>query len=549
MARFEITSPDGKRYEITAPDGATQDQVLAYAQQQFENDITTLPTMTAKPDFSTVQSTPADTVPDREEDVAQWQGQYSPMRRAGMAAVSGIADTINTVGNWTGLIDDAQAAQNLARIDAIRDESPVSAIAGDVATFAVPASKIGQLGRAGRYVGNAALGATIGATRGVREGETRTGNAVMGGVLGAAGEGAAGVLRAAGARSAGAVREGVRLAAEAAKRAGIPVYASQVSSSIPAKVAASASKYLPFSGAGQAAERQQVAFNRALSRSMGAEADQLTDDVVRGARKQLSADYTDIYGRNSVPLTSDAVTKLAEVRNSVARGLTDDQARVIDNFLDDIIENADQGVLTGEKYQALRTLMQKAERNDAVGSAVGQVRKALDSIAESAVGPKDAELLKQTRQRWANLRTIERALQQVSGAMGDVRPASIWPLLRGGSTQEMRDLGRVGQLIKDPIADSGTGARNLFYATLGTGAGTSPLTGGASLAPAALMTLGGATIGRAANSNALANFMLRDGRGQVQNALARYAAPASIGAVPVVVEQDRPKKKRKRPSD
>ena len=35
MAKFEITAPDGKRYEVTAPDGASQDEVLAYAKQQF----------------------------------------------------------------------------------------------------------------------------------------------------------------------------------------------------------------------------------------------------------------------------------------------------------------------------------------------------------------------------------------------------------------------------------------------------------------------------------------------------------------------------------
>lgn len=36
MPRYEITSPDGKKFEITAPDGATQEQVLAYAQEQFK---------------------------------------------------------------------------------------------------------------------------------------------------------------------------------------------------------------------------------------------------------------------------------------------------------------------------------------------------------------------------------------------------------------------------------------------------------------------------------------------------------------------------------
>lgn len=35
MPDFEITSPEGKKFVVTAPDGATQDQVLAYAQQNF----------------------------------------------------------------------------------------------------------------------------------------------------------------------------------------------------------------------------------------------------------------------------------------------------------------------------------------------------------------------------------------------------------------------------------------------------------------------------------------------------------------------------------
>jgi hypothetical protein len=35
MARYEITSPDGRRFEVTAPDDAGQDDVLAYAQSNF----------------------------------------------------------------------------------------------------------------------------------------------------------------------------------------------------------------------------------------------------------------------------------------------------------------------------------------------------------------------------------------------------------------------------------------------------------------------------------------------------------------------------------
>jgi hypothetical protein len=35
MAKYRITSPTGEKFDITAPDDASQDQVMAYAQQQF----------------------------------------------------------------------------------------------------------------------------------------------------------------------------------------------------------------------------------------------------------------------------------------------------------------------------------------------------------------------------------------------------------------------------------------------------------------------------------------------------------------------------------
>ena len=35
MPEYDITSPDGKKFRITAPEGATQDEVLAYAKDQF----------------------------------------------------------------------------------------------------------------------------------------------------------------------------------------------------------------------------------------------------------------------------------------------------------------------------------------------------------------------------------------------------------------------------------------------------------------------------------------------------------------------------------
>lgn len=40
MPKYQVTSPDGKTFEVTAPDGARQDEVLAYAQSQFQKPAT-----------------------------------------------------------------------------------------------------------------------------------------------------------------------------------------------------------------------------------------------------------------------------------------------------------------------------------------------------------------------------------------------------------------------------------------------------------------------------------------------------------------------------
>jgi hypothetical protein len=36
MPKYRITAPDGKTYEVNAPDGASQDDVLAYVKQNYQ---------------------------------------------------------------------------------------------------------------------------------------------------------------------------------------------------------------------------------------------------------------------------------------------------------------------------------------------------------------------------------------------------------------------------------------------------------------------------------------------------------------------------------
>lgn len=49
MPNYEITSPDGKKFRITAPEGATREQVLAYAKQQFSQNAAPAGPQTPRP--------------------------------------------------------------------------------------------------------------------------------------------------------------------------------------------------------------------------------------------------------------------------------------------------------------------------------------------------------------------------------------------------------------------------------------------------------------------------------------------------------------------
>lgn len=410
----------------------------------------------------------------------------------------------------------------------------IGGFAGDLGLLAAPGGAVGRTRGLAALLGNAGLSAGYAGLQPVVQGESRATNAAVGGAFGVAGHGLGAGVSALGRNASQAIPSEVRQMARRANTMGIPLHASQVSQSPPVKVAASAGKYLPFSGYAKAASHQQEGINRAVAKTFGADAPKLTDDVMQQARQRLSRQFESIYNRNAVPITERGARKLAEVEREASRRLTNDEAQVLRNQLDDILGNADDGVLTGQKYQAVRTALRKAEGNDKLGLAVRELRQALDDIAADAVGPTDSAALKALRSQWANFRTVESALKQVSGAGGDVRLASLWPLIRKGSTKEMRDLARMGQvLLKNPIADSGTAQRTFAY---------NLLMGGGSIANPALIPLiakaaiGGATVGRAANSNTLARLLARPNRGKTTTglgALMQYGTPYGAPAAAV----------------
>src|SRR3546814_17650806 len=109
------------------------------------------------------------------------------------------------------------------------------------------------------------------------------------------------------------------------------------------------------------------------------------------ARQELSREFETIYNRNAVPIGANGSRKLVEVEHQAARRLTKDEAEVLRNQLDDMLASADDGVLTGEEYQAVRTALRKADGHETLDRAVRGRGQTGDDLCAAAGGPKGQE--------------------------------------------------------------------------------------------------------------------------------------------------------------
>lgn len=399
-----------------------------------------------------------------------------------------------------------------------------------VQAFAAPGSAATLPGRVA--VGGT-QGAGLGALQPTATGESRGQNMLLGTAFGGAGGGVAHWLTGVG-RNANTLTAPVNESIEAARAAGIPLNVSQTTGSPALQAVQAATRWMPFSGAAKGAQRQQQAFNRAVGRTFGADAPELTDDVMRAARQRLSDQFNDIYARNDVTITPDVARRLLAIERQAGQDMVAEQAQVVRNQVERIVREAGDGTMSGRKYQAVRTALQNAEKGDPnIARLVRALRSELDDAAAASVGPRDAATLARVRSQWANLRTTEDALRQVAGAGGNVRPASLFPLIRRGATPEMRVLAKVGQnVLKDGLGDSGT-AQRAFYMNLIGGGGLASGALGAPVIAKAVAT--GAVLGRALNSNAASRVL---GQGKPTKAIAGLsrrltkASPAGISLVP-----------------
>ena len=217
-----------------------------------------------------------------------------------------VGDLINQFGQKLGLPTAEQAAaQRPEEIARLREEnkaitSSPAGLAGNIA---------GELGQAvllpgGTIAKSAGAGAILGASQPVTEDESRIFNTLSGAGFGAAGQGLVNTLGRIAQPVANNLSAIGKKGVQVLKDAGVPLDAAQATgSNMLARTKAFLSDNPVTSAAQQSfAQQQKQAYNKAIAKTFGEEADHITPEVIQAAKDRLGANYDAIAARNNIHL-------------------------------------------------------------------------------------------------------------------------------------------------------------------------------------------------------------------------------------------------------
>lgn len=541
MATYRITAPDGHDYEVTAPDDATEAQVLAYAQANYQQ-----PQVTPQP--RAAQAAPINPTDGMStfDRVAAGMGKsvvdsYRGLKQAGTSAIRHLADNPtgtadNAVTRWA---DESLARQQGEIDEARRLDAPLMDTAGGTvgnllgygSQLLVPGGVAMRGAQAGNRLaglasralmpttvaGNAAQGAALGAIQPVATGENRLANLAMGAGFGAGGAAVANRLSSLAQGAKTAVEPHVREVFDAARSRGIDLMPAQISDSRPMRIAQSVLRSVPFTGAQGRYDRQVAAFNRELAAAVGEDAPILNSQVYAAAKQRQSGQFNELTGRNSLQVNPGLVQRLTDIA-SESKMAGEQVSQQVQSAIDALYGQAVTGsggvTIPGAAYQAFDSQLGKIMAGGgSQAHFLGEVQSAVRRAMDGSISPEDAAAWGQLRAEYGNRKTLAPLVAkasdgpisppQVLGAVTNSKSAK--ERMASGARGELGELARIGQRMKEPPS-SGTNERAVIAALMGGGAVVDPVTGG--LTAVALNALA-----RGMDSRLLATFMMRQNPG------------------------------------
>jgi hypothetical protein len=282
--------------------------------------------------------------------------------------------------------------------------------------------------------------------------------------------------------------------ADSARGYGITLDPYQVSNSPFLKYLYSTGAKIPFSGAGPAAEAQLGQFTRAVSRTFGQDAEQLTPGVIQDAHTQLGNVFEHAANVSTLPIFRvgpygnpiiNDHQLVGDLQNIVQRAIRSGSAADIPairqqaaNILRTAWDN--QGNLGGRAWLDLTESsgpiadMINSDRG-VIRTAGLRMREALNAALQRWAPPDVAPAVQDARTQWKNLKTVEPLIMRAdtpggaTPSTGVISPAALRQAVNTSfgdnvvrqplGAVPLNDLARIGQrFLKEP-AQTGTGAQ------------------------------------------------------------------------------------------
>jgi len=329
----------------------------------------------------------------------------------------------------------------------------------------------GELGQAvllpGGTIGKAALtGGAMGAIQPTLPEESKAFDIGSGAILGGLGQGAVNAIGKLAKPITTQLSDAAQNAVKVLTEAGIPLDAAQKTGSALLARAKTVLDSNPFTAGFEqkSIAEQQSAFNKAILKTVGANSDAATSNVMRDASKAINDKFENILSNNNVALTDDIVKRIADIQISAS----DAEKKPIVNLANRIVKNVDEnGAITGQNaYSIYKDLNRYASNADSeLAYQARQLRSTLLDGINNSLNDEDRIALTKARTQFRNMKLIEGAIDK-EGA-GDISASKLANVLGqkanrqssiyGRGDQELVNLAQAGNmLLKSKIPDSGT---------------------------------------------------------------------------------------------
>ena len=351
----------------------------------------------------------------------------------------------------------------------------------------------GELGQAvllpGGTIGKAALaGAGMGAVQPTLPEENRAFNIASGAGLGAAGQGIVNVLGRVAQPITNQLGEIGENAVKTLRDAGIPLDAAQATgSALLGRVKAALSDNMFTAGAQhEFSGVQKQAFNKAIAKTMGEDADKITPAVISNAKENIGKIYDDVASKVNIHADDKFLNNLSAIDDEAKNILNDQQYSIIDKNIKNILNKAstEGNKLNASQYQNIKKTLDRlsgSSDTDVAGYARDLrdvLNKGLSDSAEATGNKELVSSLKDANKRWGNMRKIEDVA--IKNEYGDVSPSLLYNSLTTKAKRnafyaednELAKLAAAGKIVlPEKLANSGTIARGLAQAAVPAAAG------------------------------------------------------------------------------